>query len=57
MPWGNLGFYYDAEGIEYSDQTLHLGTYDATAEELARLEGQVTVEIASSTEDRSPDSP
>ncbi|MBB4910666.1 cyclophilin-like fold protein [Actinophytocola algeriensis] len=45
IPWGNLGFYYNAEGIEYSDQTLHLGTYDATAEELARLEGQVTVAI------------
>lgn len=46
IPWGNLGFYYNAEGIEYSDQTLHIGTYDATAEQLARLEGQVTVEIA-----------
>jgi predicted MFS family arabinose efflux permease len=45
IPWGNLGFYYDADGVEYSDQTLHLGTYDATAEQLARLEGQVTVEI------------
>jgi hypothetical protein len=45
IPWGNLGFYYNAAGIGYSDQTLHLGTYDATAEQLARLEGQVTVEI------------
>lgn len=45
-PWGNLGFYYDASGIEYSDQTLHLGTYDASEEELARFEGRETrVEI------------
>jgi hypothetical protein len=45
-PWGNLGFYYNASGIEYSDQTLHLGTYDATRDELDRLEGtDVTIEI------------
>ena len=45
-PWGNLGFYYNAEGIEYSDATLHIGTYNATAEQLALLEGTpVTVEI------------
>jgi hypothetical protein len=25
-PWGNLGFYYNAAGIGYSDQTLHIGT-------------------------------
>jgi hypothetical protein len=46
-PWGNLGLYYDASGIEYSDQTLHLGTYDATRDELDLLEGaDVTIEIA-----------
>lgn len=46
VPWGNIGFYYNTEGISYSDQTLHLGTYDATVEELARFEGQeTTVEI------------
>ena len=44
-PWGNLGFYYDASGIGYSDQTLHIGTYDASANQLAQLEGTVTVEI------------
>jgi hypothetical protein len=45
-PWGNLGFYYNASGIEYSDQTLHLGTYDATRDELDLLEGaDVTIEI------------
>jgi hypothetical protein len=46
IPWGNIGFYYDAAGIGYSDQTLHLGTFDATAEQLEPLEGQdVTVEV------------
>lgn len=45
-PWGNLGFYYDAEGIGYSDATLHIGTYDAPADQLALLEGgPVTIEI------------
>lgn len=38
-PWGNLGFYYNTAGIGYSEQTIHLGTYDATAEELKLLEG------------------
>lgn len=46
IPWGSIGFYYDTSGIGYSDQTLHLGTYDATPEQLARFEGQpTTVEI------------
>lgn len=45
-PWGNLGFYYDASGIEHSDQTLHLGTYDATRDELDALQGaDVTIEM------------
>jgi len=45
-PWGNIGFYYNAEGIHYSDMTVHLGTYDATEAELAGMEsGPVTVEI------------
>ncbi|WP_129789943.1 cyclophilin-like fold protein [Promicromonospora panici] len=45
-PWGNLGFYYNASGIEYSDQTLHLGTYEASRDELDRLEGPgVTIEV------------
>lgn len=44
--WGNLGFYYDATGIGYSDATLHLGTYTATEEQLSMLEGgQVTITI------------
>ena len=46
IPWGNLGFYYNASGIEFSDQTVHLGRYDATPQELARFEGQeVHVEV------------
>lgn len=45
-PWGNLGFYYNADGIEYSDATIHIGAYTATADQLALLEGgQVTIEI------------
>lgn len=46
VPWGNLGFYYNTDGIGYSDQTIHLGTYTATPDQLGRLEGgNVTVEI------------
>lgn len=45
-PWGNLGFYYDASGIDYSDATIHLGTYDATADQLAAFDGvDVTLQI------------
>lgn len=45
-PWQNLGFYYNTSGIGHSDQTIHIGRYDATAEKLARFEGQkTTVEI------------
>lgn len=45
-PWGNVGFYYDAAGIGYSDQTIHLGTYDATLDQLTLLEaGDVTVAV------------
>jgi hypothetical protein len=46
VPWGNLGFYYNTAGIDYSDQTIHLGTYDASLDQLGQLEGQdVTVEV------------
>ncbi len=46
VPWGNLGFYYNASGIGYSDQTIHIGKYRATPAELARFDGQtVIVEI------------
>ncbi len=46
VPWGNLGFYYNTEGIGYSDDTINIGTYTASEEELSRLENRdVTVEI------------
>lgn len=45
-PWGNLVFYYNTDGIGYSDQTIHLGTYSATPEQLALLEGSnISVKI------------
>ncbi|MDF2492540.1 MAG: hypothetical protein K0R60_586 [Microbacterium sp.] len=43
--WGNLGFYYNADGIDYSDATLHIGTYDATEQQLSLLEGDVSIDI------------
>lgn len=46
-PWANLGFYYDASGIGYTDQTLHLGTYQADRAQLDLLEGSVTIEVPS----------
>ena len=49
-PWGNLGFYYDATGIDYADDTLHLGTYDASREQLELLEDDaVEVTVAEVT--------
>ena len=45
-PWGNLGFYYNADGIGYDERVIGLGTYRATADELAGLEaGDVSVTI------------
>jgi hypothetical protein len=45
VPWGNLGFYYNAEDIGYSDQTIHIGTYEAAPDELRQLEGaEIVVE-------------
>jgi predicted RNase H-like nuclease len=40
----NLGFYYNAEGIGYSDDTIQLGTYDASLDRLGQLEGEVTID-------------
>jgi hypothetical protein len=37
--------YYNAEGIGYSDETIHFGTYDASLDQLEKLEGEVTVEV------------
>ena len=48
VPWGNLGFYYNADGIGYSDETINLGTYEASEEQLAGLESEnVRIEIVS----------
>ena len=44
-PWGNLGFYYNTEGIGFDDNVIHLGTYEATTEQLAGLEGDVRIDI------------
>lgn len=46
VPWGNLGFYYTTDKAGYSEETLHLGTYNATLDELDRLEGRVRVDFA-----------
>ena len=46
VPWGNIGFYYDTAGIGFSDDTIHLGTYNASLDQLEQLEGRdVTVEV------------
>jgi hypothetical protein len=45
-PWGNLGFSYDARGIDYSDDTVNLGSYRASEQQLRRLENvDVTVDV------------
>ncbi len=45
-PWGNLGFYYNTDGIGFSEQVIRIGTYTATREQLARLENRdVRVEL------------
>ncbi|MEV4172513.1 cyclophilin-like fold protein [Nonomuraea sp. NPDC049709] len=47
VPWGNLGFYYNAAGIGHDDQVIHIGTYQATAEQLRQLErDDVTITLA-----------
>ena len=45
-PWGNLGFYYNAQGIDHDERVIQLGRFDATREQLAGLEsGDVTITI------------
>ncbi|SON58475.1 hypothetical protein HDIA_P0066 (plasmid) [Hartmannibacter diazotrophicus] len=39
--WGNIGFYYNASGIDYSSQTIHMGKYNATMEQLEKLTQQL----------------
>jgi hypothetical protein len=46
VPWGNIGFYYNADGIGHSDQTPHLGTYEASRDQLEELaSGEVSIEV------------
>ena len=46
VPWGNIGFYYNTAGVGFSNQTVHIGKYDASPEQLQQLEGKpVSVEI------------
>nr|WP_062217825.1 cyclophilin-like fold protein [Streptomyces sp. NBRC 109706] len=45
-PWGNIAFFYEGERGEHSDELVHLGTFDASREQLAALEsGDVTVTV------------
>ncbi|WP_146083821.1 cyclophilin-like fold protein [Clavibacter michiganensis] len=45
-PWGNLGFYYDAAGIGFAAETIHLGRFDATPAQLAAFDdADVTIEV------------
>ncbi|MFF5229921.1 cyclophilin-like fold protein [Dactylosporangium sp. NPDC000521] len=47
-PWGNLAFFYDADGVGYSDDTVHLGTFQATKQHLDQLaSGRVTISVVS----------
>ena len=44
---GLLQLYYNTAGVGYSDQMIHLGTYDASLDQLEALADQdVIVEIA-----------
>jgi hypothetical protein len=46
VPWGNLGFYYNTAGTGHSDDVIHVGRYNATAEQLKGLENdEVTIAI------------
>ena len=47
VPWGNLGFYYNAAGIEFDRNVVLLGRYDATPEQLLGLAGDVSMSIVS----------
>lgn len=37
-PWGDIGFYCNAAGMGHDDGVIHLGTYQASEEQLAALE-------------------
>lgn len=40
MPWGNLGFFYDADGLGHDDDLVRLGTTD-DLDQVQLLDGQV----------------
>ncbi|EKJ94920.1 hypothetical protein C241_16693 [Bradyrhizobium lupini HPC(L)] len=39
-PWGNIGFYYNASGVGFSNQTIHIGKYNASNAQLDQLTRQ-----------------
>jgi hypothetical protein len=46
VPWGNLGFFYHADGLGHSDDLVRLGTTD-DLDQIMNLDGQdVTIEVA-----------
>ena len=46
MPWGNLGFFYNADGLGHSNDLIRIGRTDAI-DEIVRFDGQeVMIEIA-----------
>ena len=47
MPWGNVGFYYNAAGIQFDNDVVLIGRYDATPEQLVGIEGDVSISIVS----------
>jgi hypothetical protein len=50
IPWSNLAFYYDASGISFDDNVVHLGTTSADLNQLEGLErGPVTIERTDDT--------
>lgn len=45
-PWGNIAFFYEGERGAPSDQIVHLGTFDASREQLEMLEGsEISVDV------------
>ena len=47
VPWGNVGFYYNAAGIQFDNDVVLIGRYDATPEQLIGIEGGVSISIVS----------
>ncbi len=45
VPWGNLGFYYNAAGIEFDNNVVLIGRYEATPVQLVGVEGNVSISI------------